>query len=80
MDEVKHISAEQFTALDFDTVTLLDLREPDEVLVAGIDGAINIPFSEIGKKLDTIPKDKPVYVFCRTGDWSEEVTEILADR
>ena len=80
MDEVKSISAEQFAALDFHTVTLLDLREADEVLVAGIEGAINIPFLEIGKKLDTIPKDKPVYVFCRTGDWSEEVTELLADR
>ena len=80
MDEVKSISAEQFAALDFNTVTLLDLREADEVLVAGIDGAINIPFSEIGKKLDTVPKEKPVYVFCRTGDWSEEVAELLADR
>ena len=56
MDDVKSISAEQFSALDFDAVTLLDLREEDEVLVAGIEGAINIPFSEIGKKLDTVPK------------------------
>ena len=80
MDEVKNISAKAFAALDFDTVTLLDLREADEVLVAGIDGAINIPFSEIGKKLDTVPRGKPVYVFCRTGDWSEEVAELLADR
>ena len=37
----KHITAEQFSKLDFDTVTLLDLREPDEVLVSGIEGAIN---------------------------------------
>lgn len=79
MDEIKHISAEQFAALDFGNVTLLDLREADEVLVAGIEGAIHIPFSEVGKKLDTIPRGKPVYVFCRTGDWSEEVTELLTD-
>ena len=80
MDELKRISAEQFAALDHSTVTLLDLREKAEVLVAGIDSAINIPFSEIGKRLDTVPKDKPVYVFCRTGNWSEEVTELLTDR
>ena len=80
MDELKSATAEQFAALDHSTVTLLDLREKAEVLVAGIDGAVNIPFSEIGKKLDTVPKDKPVYVFCRTGDWSEEVAELLADR
>ena len=77
---VKTISAEDFAALDFSNVTLLDLREPDEVLVGGIDGAINIPFSEFAHKLDDVPKGKPVYVFCRTGDWSEEVTEILTDR
>lgn len=80
MEELKSIRSEAFASLDFSTVTLLDLREPDEVLVSGIQGAINIPFSEIGKKLDTVPKDKPVYVFCRTGDWSEEVTELLSDR
>lgn len=80
MEELKSIRPEAFASLDFSAVTLLDLREPDEVLVSGIQWAINIPFSEIGKKLDTVPKDKPVYVFCRTGDWSEEVTELLTDR
>ena len=79
MDEIKTISAEDFASLDFDTITLLDLRDANEVLFAGIEGAINIPFSEIGKKLYTLPKEKPVYVFCRTGDWSEEVTELLSD-
>lgn len=56
------------------------LREPDELLVSGIDGAINLPFSGGFDKLDTIPKDKPVVVFCRVGDWSEQVAEILSDR
>ena len=79
MEEIKTISSEQFAALDISAVTLLDLREKDEVLVDGISEAINIPFSEIGRKLETIPRDKPVYVFCRTGEWSSEVTELLSD-
>lgn len=78
--EAKNIYAEEFAKADFSRVTLLDLREPDEVIVSGIDGAINIPFSRISKELDKVPKDKAVYVYCRTGDWSEEVAEILADR
>lgn len=78
--QVKNISAEDFAKLDFSKVTLLDLREADEVLVSGIEGVINIPFSQVSKRLDDVPKDIPVYVFCRTGDWSEEVAEILADR
>ena len=76
----KHLTPEEFAKLDLRNVTLLDLREPDEVLVSGIEGAINLPFSGGFDKLDTIPKDKPVIVFCRVGDWSEEIAEILFDR
>ena len=76
----KHLTPEEFAKLDLSKITLLDLREPDEVLVSGIEGAINLPFSGGFDKLDTIPKDKPVIVFCRVGDWSEEIAEILFDR
>ena len=79
-EEFGRISVEEFSLLDFNTVTLLDLREPDEVLVSGIEGAINIPFSAGFDKLDSVPKEKPVVAYCRVGDWSEQVAEILADR
>lgn len=79
-DEFKTITAEQFAALDYSQYTLVDLREPAELIVSGIDGAVNIPFSQFATKLDTIPKNKPVIVYCRVGDFSEEVADILADR
>lgn len=79
-DAIKRITPARFAELDKSTVTLLDLREPDEVLVHGLDGAINIPFNQIGTRLSQVPNDKPVVVFCRVGDWGEQVTEILADR
>ena len=78
--EYKHISAKEFSRLDYSKYTLLDLREPDEVLVSGIDGAINIPFSQGFSKLDEISKDKPVVVYCSVGEWSEQVADILTDR
>ena len=82
MEEVtyKNISAEEFSGLDYAGVTLVDLREPDELIVSGIAGAVNLPFSSFPKGIDDIPKDKPVCVFCREGSFSEEVAEILADR
>jgi peroxiredoxin family protein/TusA-related sulfurtransferase/rhodanese-related sulfurtransferase len=79
MDEIKHISMEDFARLDRDKVTLLDLREPDQVLTGGFEGAINIPFSRIGRELEKLPRDKPVYVFCQEGAFSEEITEALQD-
>ena len=80
MSEAKRMTPEEFRALDKDTVTLVDVREPDEVLIDGIPGAVNLPFSRFPQGLDDIPKDKPVVVYCRTGDWSGEVAEILAER
>lgn len=80
MEGYKTVNAGEFAELDLSGVTLVDLREKDEVLVSGIEGAINIPFSSFPNGLDDIPKDKPVYVFCRVGDWSSEVCEILSDR
>ncbi|MBT1176723.1 MULTISPECIES: rhodanese-like domain-containing protein [Bifidobacterium] len=78
--EIRQMSPEEFAALDYSTVTLLDLREPHEVAAHGIEGAINAPFDPLAKVLHTVPKDKPVIVFCREGSWSEEVAEILMDR
>ncbi|MBR4500486.1 MAG: DsrE/DsrF/DrsH-like family protein [Clostridia bacterium] len=79
-DSYTHISPEEFAELNFEDYTLVDLREPDELIVSKIGGAVNIPFSGGFGKLDTIPGNKPVIVFCRVGDWSEQVAEILADR
>ena len=76
----KIITASDFAKLDSGKITVVDLREPDEVLVKGFEGAINIPFSEFYTKLDDIPREKPVYVICRTGDFSKQIAEILDDR
>ncbi|MBQ7434466.1 MAG: DsrE/DsrF/DrsH-like family protein, partial [Oscillospiraceae bacterium] len=79
MDEIKHISVEEFLKLERNSLTLLDLREPDQVLLGAVEGAVNIPFSRVGKELEKLPKDKPVYVFCQEGSLSTEITEQLQD-
>ena len=52
----------------------LDCREPQEYEVARIDGATLIPMSEIQRRLDEIPKDRPVVVYCHHGMRSMNVT------
>lgn len=79
-ESYRNITAQDFADLDFEKVTLVDLREPDEIIVSGIENALNIPFSGFPKGLDEIPTDKPVYVYCREGSFSEEVAEILSER
>ena len=53
-DEIqyKNISAEEFSKTDFTKVTLVDLREKDELVVSGIEGVINVPFSSFPNGLD----------------------------
>lgn len=80
MSDVKNFSAKDFHKIDLNNATLLDIREPSEAIGRPVNGAIQIPFFDLSKKIDSIPKDKPVYVFCSTGDRSEQVAEILADR
>ena len=46
---------------------LLDCREPWEYQTARIEGAVLIPMRQIPQKLDAIPKDQPVVVYCHAG-------------
>ena len=80
MSEVKIFPAKDFHKIDLKNSILLDVRESSEAAVRPVNGAVQIPFFELSKKVDSIPKDKSVYVFCSTGDRSEQVAEILADR
>ena len=56
---------------------LLDVREPDEIATASIDGALAIPMGEIPERLAELPEAKPIYVLCHVGGRSARVTEFL---
>ncbi len=61
-------------------IYLLDVREPDELLQSKIDGAVNIPLSQIFEPngADEIPTDKPVIVICGSGNRATIATYALA--
>ena len=77
---MKSINAAELSALDTEKVLLLDIRSREEFERSGIKGSVNVPFDKISTGLSKLPRDKPVYIMCRTGDLSEEVAEILDDR
>ena len=58
---------------------LIDVREPMELIMDGeIDGAKNIPLAEIeNRKEEILSIDKPVVVFCRSGNRSGQALEFL---
>ena len=56
---------------------LLDVREEYEYQDGHIKGAVNLPLREILEKKDTLPKDKDIYVYCRSGHRSADAVNFL---
>lgn len=56
---------------------LLDIRERDEYLQMRVDGSLFIPMSQLGARLDEVPRDRPVLVLCASGSRSTNVTGYL---
>jgi rhodanese-related sulfurtransferase len=50
--------------------SLVDVRSVGEFAHANAPGTLNIPLSELGSRLNEIPKDKPVVVCCASGSRS----------
>lgn len=49
---------------------ILDVREVGEYKAGHINGSKNIPLSELWNRMNEIPKNKPVYIHCRSGQRS----------
>ncbi|SFR16807.1 Rhodanese-related sulfurtransferase [Lentzea waywayandensis] len=58
---------------------LLDVREQDEWDAGHAPGALHVPMSEIGARLEEVPNDVQLYVVCRAGGRSARVTQYLND-
>lgn len=49
------------------TDILLDVRRKDEFDAGKIEQAINVPVDELRSRLDEIPKDKNIFIYCEAG-------------
>ena len=55
---------------------LIDVREPHEVEIASIGGTL-IPLKTLPDRMQEIPKDVPVVIYCRSGGRSDKACEFL---
>ena len=56
---------------------LLDVREPVEQAVESVPGAVNIPLGQLRARLEELPRDREIHVFCRSAQRSYYATRIL---
>ena len=60
------------------SVFLLDVRTKTETARGMIEGAVNIPLDTLRENLDKLPRDKPIYVNCHSGQRSYIACRILS--
>lgn len=68
--DFKQVQPDKVRQLVEDGAYILDVREKVEHEIGHIKGAKNIPLSELRNRFNEIPKDKDVYIHCRTGQRS----------
>jgi phage shock protein E len=58
---------------------LLDVRTPLEFDTGHIRGAANIAVETLAGRLSEVPQDKPVVIYCRSGNRSAQAASILRE-
>jgi NADPH-dependent 2,4-dienoyl-CoA reductase/sulfur reductase-like enzyme/rhodanese-related sulfurtransferase len=56
---------------------LLDVRNPPELAVEQVPGAVNIPLPELRARLGELPRDREIHVICRSAQRAYYATRIL---
>ena len=59
-------------------VFLLDVRTPGEFREVRLDGARLIPIDQLQRRMQEVPKDRPVLVYCAVGSRSSQVVGYMA--
>ena len=58
-------------------VFLLDVREDDEWTAGHAPDAVHVRLGELGARVDELPRDREVYVICRSGARSAYAAQAL---
>ncbi|MFE6735548.1 rhodanese-like domain-containing protein [Microbacterium sp. NPDC057650] len=74
---MKSITVEQLAAAG--DIPLIDVREPDEFARGHVPGAVNLPMSDLGNRLDELPAEA-FHVICEMGGRSASVVQALEAR
>lgn len=60
--------------------TLLDVRTVEEFGDGHLPGAVNIPVDELAARLGEVPEQRPVVVYCRSGNRSARAAKVLVEK
>lgn len=58
-------------------IYVLDIRSAEDYAKGHIEGSENIGFKEVGKNLDKLPKNRPIYITCYSGQTASQILMML---
>ena len=56
---------------------LLDVREPDELAICQLEGAVHMPMASVPARISELPRQQPLVVMCHRGGRSRAIVEFL---
>ncbi len=71
------VEAKDIETLSKNKEFLLDVREEYEYEEGHVKGAVNLPLREILSQKDSLPKDRDIYVYCRSAHRSADAVNFL---
>ena len=78
---MKEITFEAFYQLyQNDQLSLVDVREVDEFETLHLEGAHNLPLSQLADSYDQLDKDQLYYVICKAGMRSARACQFLSEQ
>ncbi|OPA78535.1 sulfurtransferase [Paenibacillus selenitireducens] len=77
--EIEQIQPEEIKARleRGESLNMIDVREPEEVALGMIPGAIHIPLGQIPERLEEIEQTGEIIMICRSGYRSERACEYM---
>ena len=64
---LKNINWKEVSQLHAPNICLLDVRTPEEHALGHIEGSLNIEVDKIRERMDEIPRDKKIIIYCGVG-------------
>jgi len=74
---MREVPVAAFAAAHSDGAIVVDVREPGEYVGGHVPGATLIPMGHLASQLYELPKDRPIYLICASGNRSLAMTNFL---
>jgi NADPH-dependent 2,4-dienoyl-CoA reductase/sulfur reductase-like enzyme/peroxiredoxin family protein/rhodanese-related sulfurtransferase/TusA-related sulfurtransferase len=75
--DVKTMEWDEVNQVDPAKTVFLDVRDPEELALGQLEGAINIPLGELRSRTNELPRGKQIAVYCQVGQRGYFATRIL---